>query len=122
MNFEGLMAVEMFLDSEGCLLVNEVAPRTHNSGHHTIEANRTSQFTQHLRAVADLPLGDVSLLHNAAGMINLLGSAGAYGTPVYEGLSQALSIPGVHPHLYGKADAKPGRKMGHINTVTGAAD
>ena len=119
MNFEGLMAVEMFLDSKGSLLVNEVAPRTHNSGHHTIEANRTSQFTQHLRAVAGLPLGDVSLLHNAAGMINLLGAAGAYGTPVYEGLSQALSIPGVHPHLYGKAEVKPYRKMGHV-TVTGS--
>jgi 5-(carboxyamino)imidazole ribonucleotide synthase len=119
MKFEGLMAVEMFLDSEGSLLVNEVAPRTHNSGHHTIEANRTSQFTQHLRAVAGLPLGDVSLLHNAAGMINLLGAAGAYGTPVYEGVSQALSIPGVHPHLYGKAEVKPYRKMGHV-TVTGS--
>ena len=120
MDFEGLMAVELFLDSEGGLLVNEVAPRTHNSGHHTIEANRTSQFTQHLRAVAGFPLGDVSLLHNAAGMINLLGAPGAYGTPVYEGLSQALSIPGVHPHLYGKSEVKPYRKMGHV-TVTGSS-
>jgi len=119
MDFEGLMAVELFLDSDGALLVNEVAPRTHNSGHHTIEANKTSQFAQHLRAVVGLPLGDVSLLHNAAGMINLLGAAGAYGTPVYEGLSEAQSIPGVHPHLYGKSDVKPYRKMGHV-TVTGS--
>jgi len=119
MEFEGLMAVELFLDSDGDLLVNEVAPRTHNSGHHTIEANKTSQFAQHLRAVVGLPLGDVSLLHNAAGMINLLGAAGAFGAPVYEGLSEALSIPGVHPHLYGKSEVKPYRKMGHV-TVTGS--
>ena len=65
-----------------------------------------------------LPLGDVSLLHNAAGMINLLGAADAYGTPVYEGLSEAQSIPGVHPHIYGKSEVKPYRKMGHV-TVTG---
>ena len=118
MDFVGLMAVELFLDSDGDLLVNEVAPRTHNSGHHTIEANKTSQFAQHLRAVVGLPLGDVSLLHNAAGMINLLGATGAYGTPVYEGLSEAQSIPGVHPHIYGKSEVKPYRKMGHV-TVTG---
>ena len=118
MDFVGLMAVELFLDSDGDLLVNEVAPRTHNSGHHTIEANKTSQFAQHLRAVVGLPLGDVSLLHNAAGMINLLGAADAYGTPVYEGLSEAQSIPGVHPHIYGKSEVKPYRKMGHV-TVTG---
>ena len=118
MDFVGLMAVELFLDSDGDLLVNEVAPRTHNSGHHTIEANKTSQFAQHLRAVVGLPLGDVSLLHNAAGMINLLGAADAYGTPVYEGLSKAQTIPGVHPHIYGKSEVKPYRKMGHV-TVTG---
>ena len=118
MDFVGLMAVELFLDSDGDLLVNEVAPRTHNSGHHTIEANKTSQFAQHLRAVVGLPLGDVSLLHNAAGMINLLGAADAYGTPVYEGLSEAQSITGVHPHIYGKSEVKPYRKMGHV-TVTG---
>ena len=119
MDFEGLMAVELFLDADGNLLVNEVAPRTHNSGHHTIEANRTSQFDQHLRAVVGIPFGDVSLLHNAAGMMNLLGSADAFGAPVYDGLSEALSMPGVHPHLYGKSEVKPYRKMGHI-TVTGS--
>ena len=121
MDFEGLMAVELFLDSDGDLLVNEVAPRTHNSGHHTIEANKTSQFAQHLRAVVGLPLGDVSLLHNAAGMINLLGASDAYGAPVYEGLSEALSIPGVHPHLYGKSEARIGRKMGHVNFLADSA-
>ena len=118
MEFEGLMAVELFLDNDGNLFVNEVAPRTHNSGHHTIEANRTSQFSQHLRTVADLPLGDVSLLHNAAGMINLLGSLDAAGAPVYERLSEALELPGIHPHLYGKSQVKPFRKMGHV-TITG---
>jgi 5-(carboxyamino)imidazole ribonucleotide synthase len=119
MEFEGLMAVELFLNTEGNLFVNEVAPRTHNSGHHTIEANRTSQFAQHLRAVTDLPLGDVSLLHNASGMINLLGSSDAAGAPVYERLAEALELPGIHPHLYGKSQVKPFRKMGHV-TITGS--
>lgn len=118
MEFEGLMAVEMFLDKEGNILVNEIAPRTHNSGHHTIEANRTSQFAQHLRAVCSMPLGSTEKVHNAAGMINLLGSENAYGSPVYTGLANALNITGVHPHLYGKSTVKPHRKMGHV-TVTG---
>lgn len=118
MNFEGLMAVEMFLDKEGNILVNEIAPRTHNSGHHTIEANRTSQFAQHLRAVCSLPLGSTEKVHNAAGMINLLGAEGAYGAPVYTGLSEALNTVGVNPHIYGKRSVKPHRKMGHV-TVTG---
>lgn len=118
MQFEGLMAVEMFLDTSGAILVNEIAPRTHNSGHHTIEANRTSQFAQHLRAVCSLPLGSTEKIHNAAGMINLLGSSSAYGAPVYTGLGEALNTPGVNPHLYGKSTVKPHRKMGHV-TVTG---
>ena len=118
MEFEGLMAVEMFLDKEGNILVNEIAPRTHNSGHHTIEANRTSQFAQHLRAVCSMPLGSTEKVHNAAGMINLLGSENAYGSPVYTGLADALNITGVNPHLYGKSTVKPHRKMGHV-TVTG---
>ena len=119
MEFEGLMAVELFLNTEGEILVNEVAPRTHNSGHHTIEGNRTSQFSQHLRTVANFPLGSTAKLHNAAGMINLIGDDGAYGTPVYEGLGAAIEMEGVNPHLYGKSQVKPHRKMGHI-TVTGA--
>lgn len=118
MGFEGLMAVEMFLDSEGNILVNEIAPRTHNSGHHTIEANRTSQFAQHLRAVCSMPLGSTEKVHNAAGMINLLGADDAFGAPVYTGLADALNIVGVNPHLYGKSTVKPHRKMGHV-TVTG---
>jgi 5-(carboxyamino)imidazole ribonucleotide synthase len=118
MEFEGLMAIELFLDTDGGLLVNEVAPRTHNSGHHTIEANRTSQFAQHLRAVANLPLGSVEELHVAAGMINLLGASDAVGIPIYEGMNVALEMSGVHPHLYGKSIVKPFRKMGHV-TVTG---
>lgn len=119
MEFEGLMAVELFLNTQGEILVNEVAPRTHNSGHHTIEGNRTSQFSQHLRTVANFPLGSTAKLHNAAGMINLLGADGAYGAPVYEGLGAAIEIEGVNPHLYGKSQVKPHRKMGHI-TVTGS--
>jgi 5-(carboxyamino)imidazole ribonucleotide synthase len=118
MKFEGLMAVELFLSRDGDILVNEVAPRTHNSGHHTIEANRTSQFAQHLRAVAGHPLGSVAKLHNAAGMINLLGAEGSTGAPVYEGLKEAIDMEGVSPHLYGKSIVKPHRKMGHV-TVTG---
>ncbi len=120
MQFEGLMAVELFLNTDGQILVNEVAPRTHNSGHHTIEGNRTSQFAQHLRTVANFPLGSTAKLHEAAGMINLLGAEGAYGTPVYEGLGTAIEMEGVNPHLYGKSQVKPHRKMGHI-TVTGSS-
>ena len=106
------------LDKESNLYVNEVAPRTHNSGHHTIEGNRTSQFAQHLRTIAGFPLGSTAKLHNAAGMINLLGAEGAMGKPVYEGLGEAIEMEGVNPHLYGKSQVKPHRKMGHI-TVTG---
>ncbi|MAU77050.1 MAG: 5-(carboxyamino)imidazole ribonucleotide synthase [Crocinitomicaceae bacterium] len=119
MDFVGLMAVELFLSKTGDLFVNEIAPRTHNSGHHTIESNQTSQFAQHLRVVADLPLGNVTKLHEAAGMINLLGAADASGAPVYERLQEALDMSGVHPHLYGKSQVKPFRKMGHV-TVTGS--
>lgn len=120
MQFEGLMAVELFLNTDGKILVNEVAPRTHNSGHHTIEGNRTSQFAQHLRTVTNFPLGSTAKLHEAAGMMNLLGAEGAYGAPVYEGLGNAIEMDGVNPHLYGKSQVKPHRKMGHI-TVTGSS-
>ncbi len=118
MGFEGLMAVELFLNTEGEILVNELAPRTHNSGHHTIEGNITSQFSQHLRTVADFPFGSTAKLHNVVGMINLLGAKGAFGEPVYEGLGTGMEIEGVNAHLYGKSTVKPHRKMGHI-TVTG---
>jgi len=118
MDFVGLLAVEMFLDHHGKLWVNELAPRTHNSGHHTIEGNVCSQFEQHLRAVLNLPLGDTQPLHPASAMLNLIGAPDAHGTPLYEGMEEALAMPNVHVHLYGKSTVKPHRKMGHV-TVTG---
>lgn len=109
----GLLAVEFFWDTAGRLLINEIAPRPHNSGHHTIEACATSQFEQHLRAVLGLPLGSPAQ-HVPAAMLNLLGAEGHAGPPIYEGLSQVLATPGGHVHLYGKAETRPLRKMGHI--------
>ena len=112
----GLLAVELFLNKDGDLLVNEIAPRPHNSGHHTIEGNYTSQYAQHLRAILGLPLGSTSLIKPAA-MINLLGEAGFKGPVKYEGLEQVLKIPGVYVHLYGKTETKPFRKMGHVTLL-----
>jgi 5-(carboxyamino)imidazole ribonucleotide synthase len=112
----GLLAVEMFLTEEGDLLVNEVAPRTHNSGHHTIEANITSQFEQHLRAILNMPLGSPDLVTPAA-MVNLLGEDGYTGNAKYNGLSECMAMKGVYVHLYGKKITKPFRKMGHV-TIT----
>ena len=112
----GIFGVELFLDRAGALLVNEVAPRTHNSGHHTIEANVTDQFEQHLRAVLGLPLGDTSELSPAA-MINLLGAEGSSGRPVIHGLREALEVPGVSVHVYGKGRSAPNRKMGHVTVI-----
>jgi 5-(carboxyamino)imidazole ribonucleotide synthase len=109
----GLLAVEMFLTQEDEILVNEIAPRTHNSGHHTIEANITSQFEQHLRAILNLPLGSTAL-NKPAAMVNVLGEEGFTGPARYEGLKELLSEKGVHLHLYGKKLTKPFRKMGHI--------
>ena len=116
----GLLAVEMFLTQDDEILVNEIAPRTHNSGHHTIEANITSQFEQHLRAVLNLPLGATDLIIPAA-MVNVLGEEGYTGSAKYEGLNDLLSEPGVHIHLYGKKETKPFRKMGHV-TITDSDD
>ena len=115
-NFVGLLAVELFLTQDGNLLVNEMAPRPHNSGHHTIEACTTSQYEQHLRAILSLPLGDTSLVQPAV-MVNLLGAPGHEGPVQYRGLEEALTMPGVHIHIYGKPYTKPFRKMGHV-TVT----
>ena len=112
----GIFGVEMFLAPGEELLVNEVAPRTHNSGHHTIEANVTDQFEQHLRAVLGLPLGETTQLSPAA-MINLLGEPGSRGRPVIRGLREALAIPGVSVHVYGKGLSAPNRKMGHVTVV-----
>ena len=112
----GLLAVEMFLTKEGKVLVNEIAPRPHNSGHHTIEANITSQFEQMWRAILDLPLGDTSSVR-AGVMVNLLGEFGHEGIAVYQGLDEVLKFSGVYVHLYGKMQTKPFRKMGHTTIV-----
>lgn len=112
----GIFGVEMFLQADGTLYVNEVAPRTHNSGHYTIEACVCDQFEQHLRAIIGLPLGATDLLRPAA-MINLLGAPGHDGRPVIAGLAEALSIPGVSVHIYGKSATRPHRKMGHVTIL-----
>jgi len=112
----GLLAVEMFLTHEEEILVNEIAPRPHNSGHQTIEGNETSQYQQHLRAILNLPLGDTSVRIPTA-MINLLGDTGYEGKAHYQGKEECLAA-GAHVHLYGKEMTKPLRKMGHV-TITG---
>lgn len=112
----GLLAVEMFVTRDGKVLVNEIAPRPHNSGHQTIEANITSQYEQHLRAILNLPLGDTTLLMPSA-MVNLLGEAEYTGLAKYEGFDEVVKLPGVHVHLYGKRFTKPFRKMGHVTIV-----
>ncbi|SEF41007.1 5-(carboxyamino)imidazole ribonucleotide synthase [Sphingobacterium lactis] len=109
----GVLAVEMFLTKDGDILVNELAPRPHNSGHQTIEGNFTSQFGQHLRAIFNLPLGNTESRANAI-MVNLLGEEGYEGLAEYDGIEEALSIEGVYVHLYGKKYTKPFRKMGHV--------
>jgi 5-(carboxyamino)imidazole ribonucleotide synthase len=112
----GVLAVEMFLTKDGKILVNELAPRPHNSGHHSIEGNVTSQFEQHLRAIFNLPLGDTQAMGHAV-MINLLGEKGYEGLAEYEGMEEALKSRGVYVHLYGKKFTKPFRKMGHVTVV-----
>lgn len=112
----GVLAVEMFLTPEGEILINEIAPRPHNSGHHTIRANETSQYEQHLRAISGLSLGKTTS-KCFSGMLNLLGEDGYTGPVKYEGLQEILSISGVHPFLYGKKLTKPFRKMGHVTIL-----
>lgn len=112
----GILAVELFLTKDGKILVNEIAPRVHNSGHHTIEANITSQFEQHWRAILNLPLGDTAIVKPGV-MINLLGDFGHDGRAVYEGLEDIMKFSGVYVHLYGKLNTKPFRKMGHVTIV-----
>ena len=114
----GCFGVEMFLTASGDILVNELAPRVHNSGHYSIEACVCSQFENHLRAVLGWPLGDTRLRTPAAVMVNLLGHADGPGFP--SGLAEALSVAGAHVHLYGKARSVVGRKMGHV-TALGAS-
>ena len=112
----GIFGVEMFVDENNQVLVNEIAPRSHNSGHHTIEANVTDQFEQHLRAILGLPLGSTDTLCPAA-MVNLLGAPDVSGTPVIQGLEETLAMSGVCLHLYGKAKTHPFRKMGHVTIL-----
>lgn len=112
----GLLAVELFLTKDGEILVNEVAPRPHNSGHHTIESCYTSQYDQHLRAILNWPLGSTQLKSPAV-MVNLLGADGFTGPAYYQGLEDCLALPGVSIHLYGKAMTKPFRKMGHVTVL-----
>ena len=116
MNLYGVLAVEMFLTADGDILVNEVAPRPHNSGHHTIEANITSQYQQLLRSIFGLPLGSTALTTTSM-MVNLLGEDGYTGEAIYEGLPECLAMEGVYVHLYGKKITKPFRKMGHVTIV-----
>lgn len=112
----GLLAVEMFLTKDGEILINELAPRPHNSGHQTIEGNYTSQFEQHMRAIFNLPLGNTDARTNAV-MINLLGEEGHEGLAMYEGVEEVMAMSGVYIHLYGKKFTRPFRKMGHVCIV-----
>ncbi len=115
-NHVGLLAVEMFQTQNDEILVNEVAPRPHNSGHHTIESSYTSQFEQHLRAILNLPLGKTS--NKVAGvMVNLVGAEGYSGDVIYENIEDILAMDGVTPHIYGKKQTRPFRKMGHVTIV-----
>ena len=115
-NHVGLLAVEMFQTEDDKILVNEVAPRPHNSGHHTIEASYTSQFENHIRAILDLPLGNTD--SKMAGiMVNLVGEEGFSGDVIYENIEKILAIDGVTPHIYGKKQTRPFRKMGHVTIV-----
>jgi 5-(carboxyamino)imidazole ribonucleotide synthase len=117
LDYVGVLAVEMFVVG-GALLVNELAPRPHNSGHWTIDASLTSQFEQQVRAVCGLQLGDTSLAAPAVAMVNLLGDLWDGGEPDWQA---AIDAPGVHLHLYGKRDARSGRKMGHLTVTAGSS-
>ena len=115
-NHVGLLAVEMFQTEDDEILVNEVAPRPHNSGHYSIEASYTSQFENHLRAILNLPLGNTD--SKVAGiMVNLVGEEGFSGQVVYENIEKIMAIDGVTPHIYGKRETRPFRKMGHVTIV-----
>ncbi|MFL0354038.1 5-(carboxyamino)imidazole ribonucleotide synthase [Xanthomarina sp. GH4-25] len=115
-NHVGLLAVEMFQTENDDILVNEVAPRPHNSGHHTIESSYTSQFEQHLRAILNLPLGKTDSQVGGI-MVNLVGAEGYTGPVVYQNIDDIMKMPGVTPHIYGKKQTRPFRKMGHVTIV-----
>ncbi|MBT7850372.1 MAG: 5-(carboxyamino)imidazole ribonucleotide synthase [Formosa sp.] len=117
----GLLAVELFLTQDDNILINEVAPRPHNSGHQTIEASYTSQFEQHIRAVLNLPLGETR--NKVSGvMVNLVGAEGYNGAVVYQSIEKILELEGVTPHIYGKKETRPFRKMGHVTIVHSEID
>ncbi|MGH7246281.1 MAG: 5-(carboxyamino)imidazole ribonucleotide synthase [Candidatus Levyibacteriota bacterium] len=111
----GVFGIEMFLRKDGKVLVNEIAPRVHNSGHHTIEANETSQFEQHIRAITDMPLGRTDMIVPAAVMVNILGEREGKAKP--QGVENATNLTGVFVHLYGKMETRRERKMGHITAI-----
>lgn len=121
LHMEGLLAVELFVDTEGEVLVNEIAPRPHNSGHHTIESMLTSQFEQHLRAILNLPLGSTKQTLPSV-MINILGAQGYEGPVRYDGLRDIMAIEGVKLHLYGKKITRPYRKMGHVTVLSSSLE
>ncbi len=115
-DYVGIIAVEMFQTEDDEVLINEVAPRTHNSGHYSIEASYTSQFEQHLRSILNLPLGETR--NKVSGiMVNLVGEEGFSGPVVYENMDKVLGMAGVSPHIYGKKETRPFRKMGHVTIV-----
>lgn len=117
----GILAVEMFQTNDDQILVNEVAPRPHNSGHYSIEASYTNQFEQHIRAILDLPLGNTA--NKVAGiMVNLVGAEGYTGKVVYENIEKIMAMDGVTPHIYGKKQTRPFRKMGHVTIVNADID
>jgi 5-(carboxyamino)imidazole ribonucleotide synthase len=121
LDFVGLLAVEMFQTETNEILVNEVAPRPHNSGHYSIEASYTNQFEQHLRSILNLPLGNTA--SKVAGiMVNLVGEEGFSGDVIYENIAEILKIDGVTPHIYGKKETRPFRKMGHVTIVNADID
>lgn len=117
----GLLAVEMFVTPDGKISVNEMAPRTHNSGHQSIEANITSQYEQLIRAIYNMPLGSTAMIAPSV-MFNLLGEKGCEGVAKYEGVEHILDVPGAHLHLYGKQHTKPFRKMGHVTIINASLD
>ncbi|MDR1210458.1 MAG: 5-(carboxyamino)imidazole ribonucleotide synthase [Clostridiales bacterium] len=117
----GMFCAEMFVAADGGLLVNEVAPRPHNSGHYTIEGCLVNQFEQHIRAIVGLPLGSAELIRPCA-MRNILGEPGINGIAEWEGADRALAAEGVKLHVYGKTEVRPGRKMGHVTAVGGSAE
>ena len=112
----GLLAIELFLTKTGEILINEVAPRPHNSGHHTIEASSTSQYENHLRAISGMPLGESKTIAPSL-LMNVLGEEGHSGPVQYKGIEAVEAMDGVHLHIYGKTSTKPFRKMGHINII-----